>query len=77
MSSTCPASRRWRSLGAVVAPGGAGLGASARSSGVAASLLVNLEAVFTLALGAAVHREHVGRRVGVAALVMTAGGAVV
>jgi drug/metabolite transporter (DMT)-like permease len=63
-------------IGAVVAPVALAWGL-ARSSGVAASLLVNLEAVFTLALGAAVHREHVGRRVGVAAAVMTAGGALV
>jgi drug/metabolite transporter (DMT)-like permease len=63
-------------LGAVVAPVALAWGLR-RSSGVAASLLINLEAVFTVALGAAVHREHVGRRVGVAALVMTAGGALV
>jgi drug/metabolite transporter (DMT)-like permease len=43
---------------------------------VAASLLLNLEAVFTLVLGALFYREHVGRRVAVAAAVMTAGGAV-
>jgi drug/metabolite transporter (DMT)-like permease len=49
----------------------------ARSSGVAASLLINLEAVFTLILGALVHREHVGRRIAVAALAMTAGGTLV
>ena len=63
-------------LGAVAAPVALAWGL-ARSSGVAASLLVSLEAVFTLALGAVVHREHVGRRVGMAALVMTAGGALV
>jgi drug/metabolite transporter (DMT)-like permease len=63
-------------LGAVAAPVALAWGLS-RSSGVAASLLINLEAVFTVVLGAAVHREHVGRRVGVAALVMTAGGALV
>src|SRR6201999_219737 len=62
--------------GAVIAPVALAWGLS-RSSGVAASLLINLEAVFTLVLGALVHREHVGRRVGVAVLGMTAGGALV
>lgn len=40
-----------------------------------AALLLNVEAVFTLALAALVHREHVGGRVAVAALLMAAGGA--
>jgi drug/metabolite transporter (DMT)-like permease len=62
--------------GAVLAPAALAWGLR-RSSGVSASLLVNLEAVFTVALGALVHREHVGRRVALAALVMTAGGALV
>jgi drug/metabolite transporter (DMT)-like permease len=62
--------------GALIAPVALAWGL-ARSSGVAASLLVNLEAVFTVILGALVHREHVGRRVALAALVMTAGGALV
>jgi drug/metabolite transporter (DMT)-like permease len=62
--------------GALLAPVALAWGLS-RSSGVAASLLINLEAVFTLVLGAIVHREHVGRRVAVAGLVMTAGGALV
>jgi len=62
--------------GAVLAPVALAWGL-ARSSGVAGSLLINLEAVFTLILGALVHREHVGRRVALAALVMTAGGALV
>ena len=61
--------------GAVVAPVALAWGL-ARSSGVAASLLLNLEAVFTLALGAILHREHVGRRVVAAAAVITAGGAI-
>jgi drug/metabolite transporter (DMT)-like permease len=39
------------------------------------SLLLNAEALFTLGLAALVHREHVGRRVAVAALLMFAGGA--
>jgi drug/metabolite transporter (DMT)-like permease len=47
-----------------------------RTSAANASLLLNLEAVFTIVLGALFYREHVGRRVAVAAAVMTAGGAV-
>ena len=62
--------------GAVLAPVALAWGL-ARSRGVAASLLINLEAVFTIVLGALVHREHVGRRVAAAALLMTAGGALV
>jgi drug/metabolite transporter (DMT)-like permease len=62
--------------GALLAPAALAWGLS-RSSGVAASLLINLEGVFTLVLGALVHREHVGRRVGFAVMVMTAGGALV
>jgi drug/metabolite transporter (DMT)-like permease len=62
--------------GALVAPVALAWGLS-RSSGVAASLLINLEAVFTVVLGALIHREHVGRRVALAALVMTTGGALV
>lgn len=61
--------------GAVLAPVALAWGL-ARSSGVAAALLLNFEAVFTLALGALLHHEHVGRRVALAAAVMTAGGAV-
>ncbi len=62
--------------GALLAPVALAWGL-ARASGVAASLLINLEAVFTLLLGALVHREHIGRRVAFAALVMTSGGALV
>jgi drug/metabolite transporter (DMT)-like permease len=62
-------------FGAVLAPVALAWGL-ARASGVAASLLLNLEAVFTLVLGVVFYREHVGRRVAVAAVVMTAGGAV-
>lgn len=40
------------------------------------SLLLNGEAVFTVILAALIHREHIGRRVGLAALLMFAGGAV-
>lgn len=70
----------WRTLagmalaGAFVAPAllAAGL---ARSSGASASLLLNLEAVFTVALGALVHREAVGGRVWVAVAAIAGGGA--
>ena len=40
------------------------------------SLLLNGEALFTVGLAALIHREHVGKRVAVAALLMFAGGAV-
>jgi drug/metabolite transporter (DMT)-like permease len=40
------------------------------------SLLLNGEAIFTVGLAALIHREHVGRRVALAALLMFAGGAV-
>lgn len=62
--------------GAFVAPVLLALGLRA-TSGTSASLLLNLEAVFTVALGALVHREPVGRRVIAAVLVIAAGGAVV
>jgi drug/metabolite transporter (DMT)-like permease len=59
-------------IGAFAAPAllAAGL---ARTSGTAASLLLNLEAVFTVILGAVVHREWVGRRVW-SAVALIAGG---
>jgi drug/metabolite transporter (DMT)-like permease len=47
-------------FGAFIAPVLLALGLRA-TSGTSASLLLNLEAVFTVALGALVHREHVGR----------------
>jgi drug/metabolite transporter (DMT)-like permease len=40
------------------------------------SLLLNGEAVFTVILAAAIHREHVGRRVAIAVALMFAAGAV-
>nr|HEX4318443.1 DMT family transporter [Kofleriaceae bacterium] len=46
-----------------------------RSGALAGALLLNLEAVFTVALAAAIYREHLGRRVAVAAAAMVAGGA--
>lgn len=61
-------------LGAVVAPVALAWGLQ-RTSGVAASLLLNLEAVFTVLLARALWSEPIGRRVGVAILAMTGGGA--
>ena len=59
-------------FGAFAAPAllAAGL---ARASGTAASLLLNLEAVFTVLLGALVHRESVGGRIA-SAVALIAGG---
>jgi drug/metabolite transporter (DMT)-like permease len=45
-----------------------------RASGTAASLMLNLEAVFTVVLAAAVLREHVSSRAAIAILSMLAGG---
>jgi drug/metabolite transporter (DMT)-like permease len=47
-----------------------------RAGALAGALLLNLEAVFTVALAALVFREHVGRRVALAVAAMAAGGAV-
>ena len=63
-------------FGAFIAPVLLALGLRA-TSGTSASLLLNLEAVFTVVLGALVHREPVGRRVIAAVVVIAAGGAVV
>lgn len=63
-------------FGAFLAPVLLALGLRA-TSGTSASLLLNLEAVFTVALGALVYREPVGRRVIGAVVVIAAGGAVV
>lgn len=61
-------------FGALVAPALLAWGL-ARTSGIAASLMLNLEGVFTLALARAIHAEHVGRRVALASVVMLFGGA--
>lgn len=63
-------------FGAFVAPVLLAMGLRA-TSGTSASLLLNLEAVFTVVLGATLHREPVGRRVVAAVVVIAAGGAVV
>jgi drug/metabolite transporter (DMT)-like permease len=61
-------------LGAGLAPAALAWGL-ARTSGTAASLMLNLEAVFTLVLARLFYAEHVGRRVATAATLLVAGGA--
>ena len=61
-------------LGAGLAPAALAWGL-ARTSGTAASLMLNLEAVFTLVLARLFYGEHVGRRVALAAALLVAGGA--
>jgi drug/metabolite transporter (DMT)-like permease len=64
-------------FGALLAPAALAWGV-ARASGTAASLMLNFEAVFTLALARMFHSEHIGRRVGLAAgIVLLAGGLLV
>lgn len=62
--------------GAFVAPIALAAGL-ARTNGTTASLLLNLEAVFTVVLGALFWREPVGRRVATAVAVIAGGGALV
>lgn len=62
--------------GAFIAPVALAAGLQS-ASGVAASLLLNLEAVFTVALGALLFREPLGGRVIAAASLIAAGGALV
>ncbi|HEY8042304.1 MAG TPA: DMT family transporter [Polyangiaceae bacterium] len=61
-------------LGAVAAPMALAWGLQ-HTSGVAASLLLNLEALFTVLLARAIWREPIGPRVGAAVAAMVAGGA--
>ncbi len=67
-------------IGVIAAGGLAGplllLYGLAHTSGMISSLLLNLEAVFTVLIAAAIFGEHVGRR-GVAALLAVVAGAVV
>jgi drug/metabolite transporter (DMT)-like permease len=63
-------------LGAVVAPVALAWGLQ-RTSGVGASLLLNLEAVLTVVLARLVWREPIGARVGAAVAAMVAGGAII
>ncbi|HEX3769529.1 MAG TPA: EamA family transporter [Polyangiaceae bacterium] len=60
-------------LGAVLAPVALAWGLQ-RTSATTASLLLNLEAVFTVLLARAVYGEPVGRRVGVAVTLMAVAG---
>ncbi len=62
--------------GAFVAPIALAAGL-ARTHGTTASLLLNLEAVFTVILGAVFWHEPVGRRVALAVAVIACGGALV
>jgi drug/metabolite transporter (DMT)-like permease len=59
--------------GAVIAPSLLVWGLK-HTSGTAGSLMLNLEALFTIALARVLYREHVGGRVAGAALVLLAGG---
>jgi drug/metabolite transporter (DMT)-like permease len=61
-------------FGAALAPASLALGLQ-HAGALAASLLLNLEAVFTIALAALFHREHLGHRVFVAGALMVTGGA--
>lgn len=61
-------------LGAGLAPAALAWGLG-RTSGTAASLMLNLEAVFTIVLARLFYAEHVGRRVALAAALIVAGGA--
>jgi drug/metabolite transporter (DMT)-like permease len=61
-------------LGAGLAPAALAWGL-AHTSGTAASLMLNLEAVFTIVLARLFYAEHVGRRVALAAALLVAGGA--
>ncbi len=61
-------------FGALVAPVLLAWGL-ARTSGSSASLMLNLEAVFTVMLGALINREHIGRRVWTAVTLIASGGA--
>jgi drug/metabolite transporter (DMT)-like permease len=61
-------------LGAVAAPVALAWGLQ-RTSGVTASLLLNLEALFTVVLARILWAEPIGARVGAALVAMTVGGA--
>lgn len=60
-------------LGAALAPSFFAWGVQ-RAGGTATSLTLNLEAVFTVLLARAIHREPIGRRVGAAVVMMLIGG---
>ena len=73
-SSDLPALATLTLLGGVLGPVALVLGL-ARLSPAAGSLLLNLEAVFTLAIAVLLGREHLGRQ-GLLAAALTIGGAV-
>jgi drug/metabolite transporter (DMT)-like permease len=60
--------------GALVAPALLAWGL-AHTSGASGSLMLNLEAVFTIGLARLLYREHVGRRIASAAVLLLVGGA--
>lgn len=62
-------------FGAALAPAALAWGLQ-RSGALTGSLLLNLEALFTVALAAAIYREPVGRRILLACALMVAGGGV-
>lgn len=62
-------------FGAALAPAALAWGLQ-RSGSLAGSLLLNLEALFTVALAAVIYREPIGRRIALACVLMVAGGAV-
>jgi drug/metabolite transporter (DMT)-like permease len=59
--------------GAVIGPVALAWGLQ-RTSGMSASLMLTLEAVFTVLLSCLLYREHIGRRVGLAIALLTLGG---
>jgi drug/metabolite transporter (DMT)-like permease len=61
-------------VGAMLAPAALAWGLR-HASALAASLTLTLEAVFTVAIAAAIFHEHVGRRVALASITITAGAA--
>jgi drug/metabolite transporter (DMT)-like permease len=62
-------------FGAALAPAALAWGLQ-RSGALTGSLLLNLEALFTIALAAAIYREPIGRRIMLACALMVAGGGV-
>jgi drug/metabolite transporter (DMT)-like permease len=62
-------------FGAALAPAALAWGLS-RSGALTGALLLNLEALFTVALAAAIYREPIGRRILLACALMVAGGGV-
>jgi drug/metabolite transporter (DMT)-like permease len=60
--------------GAFIAPAALAWGLQ-QASGTAASLMLNLEAVFTFVLSLLIYREHAGLRIFLAAALITVGGA--